>query len=192
MAVFTVSLREQADEIIARYPSPRSALMPLLYLAQYAEGWVTQEAMTEIGEMLEISTAEVTAVASFYTMFRLQPAGDYLIDICTNLSCALRGGKELLATAKDDLGPGCEGVTPDGKITLHEEECLGVCEFAPVVQVNFANYYRMDAERLTALIAKLRVMQPPPADAGVTPKNLRQASRILAGLPVDDAEEASA
>ena len=186
MTVFTVSLREQADEIIARYPSPRSALMPLLYLAQYAEGWVTQEAMAEIGQMLGITTAEVEAVASFYTMYRLQPAGDYLVNVCTNLSCALRGGKELYETAKAELGPGCEGVTEDGKITLHEEECLGACEGAPVVQVNFANYEHMDRDQLVHLLGKLRVVQPPAPHRGAAPKNLRQASRILAGLPIED------
>lgn len=179
----TPELQEQAASIIARYPSTRSALMPLLYLAQSVQGHVSSEGMREIALLLDITTAEVEAVASFYTMFRMGPTGTHLLDVCTNVSCKLRGADELLACAKEALGPGCEGVTEDGVFTLHEEECLGACETAPVVQVNFANYDNVTREQLLDIVEKLRAGEEPPAPSrGPLPKDFKEASRVLAGV----------
>lgn len=182
MAVLSAELRAKAEEIKARYPDARSAMMPLLYLAQSAEGHVSREGLREVAEILGLRTAEVEAVASFYTMLRLTPAGKYILSICTNVSCALRGGKELFETAKQELGPGCEGVTPDGLLTLHEEECLGACDAAPLVQVNFCNYDRMTKERLLELIEALRREDLPLPSRGKAPADLKAASQTLAGL----------
>lgn len=176
-------LQEQAASIIARYPSSRSALMPLLYLAQSVEGYVSPDGMREIALLLDITTAEVEAVASFYTMFRMRPTGTHLVDVCTNLSCKLRGAEELLACAKEALGPDCESVTEDGMFSLHEEECLGACETAPVMQVNFANYDNVTREQLVDIVDKLRAGQAPPAPSrGPLPKDFKEASRMLAGV----------
>ena len=163
MSVLTPELREEAEAIKARYPDQRSALMPLLYLVQSAEGWVSRDGLKEVGELLGLRTAEVEAVATFYTMFRLRPAGRYVLSVCTNLSCSLLGAKRLYERAHEVLGPGCEQVTPDGMVTLHEEECLGACEQAPLVQVNFLNYARMSEESLVNLIDDLRKGAPPPS-----------------------------
>ena len=136
MALFEGVAADDAKAIVARYPKgrERSAIMPLLYLAQSIEGLVTREALREIGQMLGITTAEVESVASFYTMYRLRPTGQHLVNVCTNLACMLKGAKGVFEAAREASGltQGQE-MSDDGKITLHEEECLGVCDFAPCV-----------------------------------------------------------
>src|SRR5919204_5612925 len=163
MPLLTDELRAKAEEIKARYPDQRSAMMPLLYLVQSVEGYASREGMHEVAELLGLTTADVEAVATFYTMIRNRPAGKYILSVCTNLSCGLLGGKRLYERAHEILGPGCEGVTDDGLLTLHEEECLGACEQAPVVQVNFLNYARMTEDRLRELVDALRAGSPPPS-----------------------------
>ena len=182
MAVLDADGREQAEAIKARYPEPRSALMPLLYLVQSVEGHVSREGLREVAELLGLTTADVEAVATFYSMYRLHPCGRYVLSVCTNVSCALLGGKKLLEDARSELGPGADQVTADGAITLHEEECLGACEQAPLVHVNYVNYARMSKDRLLELIESLRAGQPLESTQGVTPGDLKQVSRVLAGM----------
>ena len=180
--VLSPELREQAEAICARYPERRSALMPLLYLVQSVEGWVSRDGLREVADVLGITTAEVEAVATFYTMYRLRPTGDYVLSICTNLSCALLGGRGLYDRAREELGPEAEERSADGTLTLHEEECLGACDAAPVVQVNFHNYGRVTEERLVEIVEGCRGGAPPPPDVGEVPRPLKEVSRILAGL----------
>ncbi len=184
MPVLSPELRADAERILARYPEgrQRSAIMPLLYLVQSAEGRVTREGLREVADLLGLKTAEVEAVASFYTMLRLRPTGRYVISVCTNLACALRGATDVYAKARDLLGAGSEDMTEDGVFTLHEEECLGACDAAPVVQVNFANYDRTTPEGIVGLIEALRRDEPPEPSRGSFPGEFTQASRILAGL----------
>ncbi len=184
MAVFDGAVLADAQAILARYPGhERSAIMPLLYVAQAEEGRVTPEALREIGELLGITTAEVEAVASFYTMYRLRPTGEHLIAVCTNLACKLRGAETVYAAARDAAGvsDGAE-VSPDGLFTVHEEECLGVCDFAPGVQVNVCNHDRVSPERVRELIAALRAGDVPAPARGPGFASFRAASRALAGL----------
>ena len=182
MAVLSTDARAAAERIKARYPDTRSALMPLLYLAQSEEGYLSREGMREVGEILGLTTAEVEAVASFYTMIRPRPTGRYVISVCTNLSCALLGAKRVYERAREVLGPDAEGVTDDGLFTLHEEECLGACDAAPVVQVNFVNYDRVDVAGVERLIEALRAGDVPPPSRGDPPADFRATSRRLAGL----------
>jgi NADH-quinone oxidoreductase subunit E len=185
MAVLPPELRDQAEAIKARYPvgRQRSAVMPLLYLAQSVEGHVTREALREVADLLGLRTAEVEAVASFYTMLRLRPTGEHVVSVCTNLSCALRGAKEVLLAAHEAAGvPEGGELSEDGLITLHEEECLGVCEFAPVVQVNAANHDDVTPERVRELIAELHEGRVPEPSRGTAVGSFKEASRILAGL----------
>jgi NADH-quinone oxidoreductase subunit E len=184
MPVLTPELRKHADRIKARYPNgrERSAIMPLLYLVQSAEGRVSREGLKEVADHLDLTTAEVEAVASFYTMLRLRPTGSYVVSVCTNLACMLRGATEVYARAHDVLGPGSENVTPDGLFTLHEEECLGACDAAPVVQVNFANYDRVTPEGVVEMIEAIRRGEPPRPSRGSFPGDFKRASRILAGI----------
>ena len=190
MAVFEGSVRADADSILARYPEAqrRTALMPLLYLAQSLEGRVTREALREVGALLAITTAEVEAVASFYTMYRLRPTGMHVVSVCTNLACALRGAKDVYEAAHRAAGiaHGAE-LSEDGEISLHEEECLGACERAPVVTVDFAYHDGVTPEGVEELISALRRGEPPPPSRGPALRDFRQASRILAGLQEEPA-----
>lgn len=199
-SVMTDAFRTEAERIVARYPHARSAMMPLLYLAQSQDGAVTREGMQRVAEVLGLRTAEVEAVVTFYTMYQRPPCGSYVLSVCTNLSCALRGGRRLLEVALEELGEEAHrGVSEDGMVTVHEEECLAACDAAPVVQVNFSNYDRVTEDGLRGLIAALRRGEPPPPARGETPMDLRETSRVLAGAggpldtsrpsaPVDDAE----
>jgi NADH-quinone oxidoreductase E subunit len=185
MALFTGAAADDAEAIVARYPNgrERSAIMPLLYLAQSIEGLVSREALREIGQMLGITTAEVESVASFYTMYRLRPTGQHLVNVCTNLACMLRGAKGVFEAAREASGltQGQE-LSDDGKITLHEEECLGVCDFAPAVQIDFANHDNVTPARVRELIAALRSGEVPQPSRGPAMRSFAQASRVLAGL----------
>jgi len=185
MPVLSDDRRRVAETILARYPAgrERSAVLPLLYLVQSVEGRLTQDGLREVGELLGITTAEVEAVASFYTMLRLRPTGTHVVSVCTNLSCALRGAGDVLeaahATAEIEQG---EETSADGMVTVHEEECLGACDAAPVVQVDFANHDRVTAERMVELVEALRSGRVPEPSRGRAPKDFRDASRILAGV----------
>src|SRR5947207_11525512 len=128
---------ERAREIISRYPSSRSALLPLLYLAQEQEGWISDDAMRHIGELLDITPAEVLGTCSFYTMFKRQPVGKHLVSVCTNIACLLNGGYELLEHAESRLGVGPGGTTADGEFTLEEVECIALCGNAPCMTINW-------------------------------------------------------
>ncbi len=182
MGVLSQEDLDIAERIKARYPNQRSAMMPLLYLVQSVEGYVSEDGMREVAELLDVKTSEVKAVASFYTMFKLHPAGKYVLSICTNLSCQVRGADKLYEKAKEVLGPEAEGVTPDGMITLHEEECLGACDAAPVVQINFVNYDEVTEDQMVEMIEALRRDDPPKPSRGPVPEDLKSASRTLAGL----------
>jgi NADH-quinone oxidoreductase subunit E len=185
MAVFEGTVLEEARSIMTRYPAgrQRSAVMPLLYLAQSVEGRVTADGLREVADLLDIRTAEVEAVASFYTMIRLRETGTHVISVCTNLACALLGAKDVLEAANRACGtaPGADA-SPDGMFTVHEEECLGCCEHAPVVQVNFANHDRVTADRVTQIVEQVRAGEIPEPSRGPAVASFRDASRILAGL----------
>jgi NADH-quinone oxidoreductase subunit E len=185
MAVFTAELREQAGEIMARYPKgrERSAMMPLLYLAQSAEGRVSREGLREVADLLGLKTAEVEAVASFYTMLRLRETGKHVVSVCTNLSCALRGAKDVYEAAHRAAGmPRGRECSDDGLFTIHEEECLGLCEHAPAVQIDFAAHDGVTPERMTQMIEQLRAGEVPPPSRGPAMEDFKQASRMLAGV----------
>jgi NADH-quinone oxidoreductase subunit E len=184
MAVLSPELRGQASAIVARYPQgrERSAILPLLYLVQSVEGSVTQEGLREVAGLLGLTTAEVEAVASFYTMIRLRPTGAHVVNVCTNVSCALRGAKEVYDAAHEASGVTHGGeLSDDGLFTVHEEECLGACDAAPVVQIDFANHDRVTPERMRELIETLRRGEVPTPSRGEAPCDFKHASRMLAG-----------
>ncbi len=145
-----------AHEIISRYPKPKSALIPLLHLAQEQEGYVSDEAMTHLAELVGVTPAEVLGTCSFYEMFKREPVGRYLINICTNISCQLNGAEDLLHRAEEKLGVRPGGVTDDGLFTIEDVECIAACTEAPCLQVNYRYEYRVDAEGLDSLIDDLR------------------------------------
>ncbi len=185
MAMFEGTALEEARSIMSRYPAgrERSAVMPLLYLAQSIDGRVTREALGEVAVLLGITTAEVEAVASFYTMIRMRPTGKHVVTVCTNLACALRGAKDVYEAARRavELPPG-DDVSVDGLVSLHEEECLGACEKAPVVTVDFAYHDEVTPDRAAELIDALRRGDVPPPSRGPAMHDFRHASRVLAGV----------
>jgi NADH-quinone oxidoreductase subunit E len=183
MGVLSDETRSKAERLVARYPQTRSALMPLLYLVQSEEGHVTREGMREVAEILGLTTAEVEAVATFYTMLRRTPTGKWLISVCTNVSCALLGGRELYQKALEAVGE----ASPDGEVTVEEVECLGACDAAPVVQVNYCNYDGVSAESLAEMIDRLRAGDVPEPSRGPKPLDHAATARILSGLGDDRA-----
>jgi NADH-quinone oxidoreductase subunit E len=183
--VFDDAVLDEARVIIARYPEPhgRSAIMPLLYLAQSIDGMVTIEALREIGALLGITTAEVEAVATFYSMYRLRPTGEHVVNVCTNLACKLRGASVVYEAAHEAAGvPHGAERSDDGLFTVHEEECLGVCDHAPAVQIDFCNHDDVTPERMRELIAALRAGEVPAPARGPAFASFKAASRALAGL----------
>ena len=155
MARLTEENVRLAREIIGRYPKARSATIPLLHLAQEQDGYVTNEAMSHIGELVGASSAEVFGTASFYEMFKFEPVGKYLINICGTMSCALMGAEELMHHAEERLGIKMGSTTADGKITLERAECQAACTEAPCLQVNYRYRYRVTPDQLDTLIDDL-------------------------------------
>lgn len=144
-----------AREIIGRYPRPKSALIPVLHLAQEESGYLTTEAMAEIAELIGITPAEVYGTASFYEMFKFEPVGRYCINICTNISCQLLGAWELLEHAEERLGIKAGSTTSDQMFTLEDVECIAACTEAPALQVNYRYRYRVTHQEFDELIDQL-------------------------------------
>jgi NADH-quinone oxidoreductase subunit E len=146
----------RARNLIALYPEPRSALIPLCHLAQEQEGWLTPGVMVDIATLLDITPAEVLGTASFYDMLHTQPVGSHVVSVCTNIACLLNGAVELLEHAESTLGVNSGGTTADGAITLEEAECLADCDAAPCVQVNHRYVGAQTPESFDQLVADLR------------------------------------
>jgi NADH-quinone oxidoreductase subunit E len=147
---------EIAYEIIARYPVKKSALIPLLHLAQEQDGWVADDAMEHIAELVEVTPAEVVGTCTFYEMFKRRPVGRYLVNVCTNISCQLLGGEELLHHAEHTLGIKAGGTTPDGMFTIEDVECIAACTEAPCLQINYRYFHKISTEELDAVLDDLR------------------------------------
>jgi NADH-quinone oxidoreductase subunit E len=145
-----------AREVIARYPRKKSALIPLVHLSQEQNGYVTQDAMRHIAELLDVTPAEVYGTASFYEMFRFEPTGKYLINICGTMSCALMGGHDLMHHAEQTLAVRAGSTTLDGLITLQHAECQAACTEAPTLQINYRHRYRVTPDDFDQLVADLR------------------------------------
>ncbi len=145
-----------AREIIGRYPRPKSALIPLLHLAQEQDGHVTREAMAHIAELVGVTPAEVYGTATFYEMFKFEEVGKYCINVCTNISCQLLGAWELLEHAEERLGIKAGATTPDGMFTLEDVECIAACTEAPALQVNYRFRYKVTPADFDTLIDELR------------------------------------
>ncbi|MFW0789626.1 NADH-quinone oxidoreductase subunit NuoE [Gordonia sp. CPCC 205333] len=186
------ALTDEAAEIIARYPVPRSALLPLLHLVQSQDGYLTRAGITFCADRLNLTAAQVASVATFYSMYRLNPTGEYLVGVCTNTLCAVLGGDEILAALTDHLGIAPGETTADGRITLEHVECNAACDFAPVVMINWEFYDNQTPFTATGLVDHLRADTPPsPSRGNPTLCSFRQTARLLAGLSPTDAEATS-
>ena len=156
MARLTPDNERLAREIIALYPRPKSALIPLLHVAQSQDGWVTEDAMAHIADLVGVTPAEVLGTCSFYDMFKREPVGRYLVNVCTNISCQLLGAEDLLAHAESHLGIQAGSTTADGLFTLEDVECIAACTEAPCLQVNYRYFTRVTANDFDGLVDDLR------------------------------------
>ena len=156
MARLTEANVALAREVIGRFPRPKSALISLLHIAQEQDGYITNDAMAHLAELLDITPAEVLGTCSFYEMFKLEPVGRYCVNICTNISCQLSGGWELLEHAEKSLGIKAGSTTADGLFTLEDVECIAACTEAPCLQVNYRYRYKVTAADFDRLVADLR------------------------------------
>ena len=176
----------RAEELIARYPQRRSALLPILFLLQAEDGYVSPAGVAQAAQLLGLTKAEVGAVATFYTMFRRRPVGKYLVSVCKTLPCQLRGSREISAAIAERLDVPLGGTDQSGMVTIEEVECLAACDGAPVVQVNTENYERLStSEAMELLESLLRDEVPPPtfaADGSVTEPSTAALHWRLAGL----------
>ena len=183
-------LRADAAEIVGRYPRPRSALLPLLHLVQSEEGYVSGDGIRFCAEVLGCTETEVAGVATFYTLYKHEPAAEYQVGVCTNTLCAIMGGDQIYAELAEHLGADLEGHdehhdirSPDGRVGLERIECNAACDYAPVVMVNWEFFDNMTPDSARQLIDDLR------AGHKVTPTRgpgrlctWKEASRILAGF----------
>ena len=180
---YTAEQLSVMDSIISRYPRKRSAIMPLLHYVQSIEGYVTNEGIELIGQKLELATAEVTAVSTFYTQYKSKPVGEYHVGICTNTLCAVMGGDAIFESIKEHLDIENDGVTGDGKVSVEHIECNAACDYAPVVMVNWEFYDNQTIQSVKDLVDGARAGNPPAPTRG--PKSLRtwkQNSAVLAGI----------
>jgi NADH-quinone oxidoreductase subunit E len=179
-------LDADADAVIARYPVARSALLPLLHLVQAEEGHVSGDGIRYCAEKLDLSTAEVSGVATFYSMYKRQEVGDYHVGVCTNTLCAVLGGDEIFAELKRHLGVGNDQrteVSPEGRsLTLEHIECNAACDFAPMMTVNWEFFDNMTPDKAKALVDDLLAGRPVVASRGPAVCSFRETERILAGF----------
>ncbi|MFM9015701.1 MAG: NADH-quinone oxidoreductase subunit NuoE [Candidatus Nanopelagicus sp.] len=180
---YTAAQLSIMDSIINRYPRKRSAIMPLLHFVQSIDGYVTNEGIELIGQKLELATAEVTAVSTFYTQYKSKPVGEYHVGICTNTLCAVMGGDAIFESIKEHLDIENDGVTTDGKISVEHIECNAACDYAPVVMVNWEFYDNQTVQSTKDLVDAARAGNPPAPTRG--PNKLRtwkENSAVLAGI----------
>ena len=175
--------RVEMREIIARYPESRSALLPMLHLCQSVEGYVSPAGVAMCAEELGLTVAEVGGVATFYTMYKRRPIGEYHVGVCTNTLCAVMGGDAIFATLKEHLDVGNDETTDDGKITLEHVECNAACDYAPVMMVNWEFMDNMTPTSAVQLVDDLREGKEVTSTRGPRICTWREAERVLAGFP---------
>jgi NADH-quinone oxidoreductase subunit E len=183
-------LETDAEAIISRYPQSRSALLPLLHLVQAQDGCLTPAGIAFCATQLGLTHAEVTAVATFYSMYRRTPTGEYLVGVCTNTLCAIMGGDAILEALQDHLGIHAGETTDDGRVTLEHVECNAACDYAPVVMVNWEFFDNQTPSSARDLVDGLCAGQPPTPTRGAPLCTFKETARVLAGLP--DPEAAAA
>jgi NADH-quinone oxidoreductase subunit E len=156
MSIFSPQLASRFDALVEKYPVKRSALIPMLLYAQDEIGYLSDAVIAEIADRLGITPLDVRNVASYYSMLRFKPVGKYNVQVCTNISCMLRGAYDVYERFQEELGIGHKGVTADGVFSLEEVECIGVCCWAPAIQVNYAFHDELSADEVPGLIAEYK------------------------------------
>lgn len=175
-------LTADAEQVISKYPQSRSALLPLLHLVQSEDGCLTPAGIAFCAKQLDLTDAEVTAVATFYSMYRRTATGDYLVGVCTNTLCAIMGGDAILEALQEHLGVHAGETTADGRVTLEHIECNAACDYAPVLMVNWEFFDNQTPSSARDLVDGLRDGQPPVPTRGAPLCTFKETARILAGL----------
>ena len=182
----------ELGEIASRYPRARSALLPMLHLVQSVDGHVTPAGIEACANVLGLTAAEVSAVATFYTMYKRRPLGDYHVGVCTNTLCAVLGGDLIMERLQEHLGIGNDETTEDGAVTLEHIECNAACDYAPVVMVNWEFFDNQTPASAVQLVDDLRAGRTVSSPRGATVGTWREAERVLAGFPDDKANQGPA
>ena len=183
-------LHDDAEQVVARYPQKRSALLPLLHLVQSVDGYVTGRGIDFCAEVLDLSRAEVSGVATFYTQYKRHPNGEYTVGVCTNTLCAIMGGDQIWDEVSEHLGIGHDETTPDGKITLERVECNAACDYAPVVMTNWEFFDKQTPESAVQLADDLRAGKDvAPTRGAAKVCTFKHIERVLAGFPDGRADE---
>jgi NADH-quinone oxidoreductase subunit E len=180
---------DELRQIAARYPQPRSGLLPMLHLVQSVQGRISPEGIEACAALLDITAAEVSGVATFYTMYKRRPVGDYHVGVCTNTLCAVMGGDAIFERLKEHLDVGNDETTDDGSVTLEHIECNAACDYAPVMTVNWEFMDNMTPQSATELVDDLREGKEVRSTRGPRIVRWREAERVLAGFPDDLADE---
>ena len=184
------SLKTDAEAIVARYPDPRSGLLPMLHLVQSVDGYVSPDGIRFCAETLDLTPAEVSAVATFYTQYKRHPNGTYTVGVCTNTLCAVMGGDAIFDELSEHLGVGHDETTEDGAITLERVECNAACDYAPVMMVNWEFFDNQTPDSAKAVTDDLRAGKPVTPTRGAQHVcTFKQVSRVLAGFPDGLADE---
>ncbi|RSN58403.1 NADH-quinone oxidoreductase subunit NuoE [Amycolatopsis sp. WAC 04182] len=196
--IFDADTYAKAQNLISRYPQSRSALLPMLHLVQSVQGYVSQEGIAFCAQNLDLSDAEVSAVATFYTMYKRRPCGEHLVSVCTNTLCAAMGGDAIykklqthLGSDEKPLGHNETAGTPNepGSITLEHAECLAACDLAPVIQVNYEYFDNQTEDKAVALVDALQAGKKPAPTRGAPLTNFKGAELQLAGFFPEDAQQ---
>ncbi len=183
-------LDADAAQVVARYPDQRSALLPLLHLVQSEDGYVSPAGIGFCAETLGLSTAQVSAVATFYTQYKRRPNGEYTVGVCTNTLCAIMGGDAIWSELTERLGVGHDETTADGKITLERIECNAACDFAPVMMINWEFFDNQTPDSAADVVGRLISGEPvAPTRGPAQVQTFKQVSRVLAGFPDGLADE---
>ncbi|MBD3778376.1 MAG: NADH-quinone oxidoreductase subunit NuoE [Micrococcales bacterium] len=183
-------LAADAAQVVARYPDSRSALLPLLHLVQSEDGYVSPAGVAFCAQTLDLSTAQVSAVATFYTQYKRRPNGEYTVGVCTNTLCAIMGGDAIWEDLTERLGVGNDETTADGKITLERIECNAACDFAPVMMINWEFFDNQTPESAAEVVGKLIAGEPVAPTRGPSRvQTFKQVSRVLAGFSDGLADE---
>jgi NADH-quinone oxidoreductase subunit E len=192
MSRFSADNLAIAQDIISRYPRPKSATIPLCHLAQEQDGYLADDAIAHIAELVGVTSAEVMGTATFYEMFKRQPVGKYMVNVCTNISCQLLGGEELLHHAETTLGITSGSTTEDGMFTLEDVECVAACTEAPACQINYRYFHQVTPEAFDTVIGELRrgsrTDVPPHGTLGTVRQQLNGADAANITPPEDQRE----
>jgi NADH-quinone oxidoreductase subunit E len=189
MRVLGDDLRDEIDSIVGKYPNSRSATLPLLFLVQSVDGYVSEDGMKDVADILGLTSAQVLATASFYTMLKKRPQGEYLISVCRNISCTHLGSRRVIATLEERLGIPAGETTDDRRFSLEAAECLATCDGAPSLQINYEDFYRVTPETAVELVNKLENGQTLQSQRGGTVQTSKAIAReiALAGRRIPEA-----